>query len=94
MAMKYEIARPSLRNIDLSSNLILVGVQILTLAQGLGTSASHDISAVRERLAGGTLDTGFGLSGLFRSQEKKQRHRWISAPIQNLDNGVLRAGLS
>jgi hypothetical protein len=30
--MKYEIARPSLRNIDPSSNLIPVGVQITTLA--------------------------------------------------------------
>ena len=51
--MKYEIARAILRNIDLSSNLTLVGVQIATLAQGaFALLRSRDTSAVRERRGG------------------------------------------
>ena len=60
--MKYEIARPSLRNIDLSSNLILVGVQIATLAQAaLALLRSRDTSAVRERRGGWPTQAKTGL---------------------------------
>jgi hypothetical protein len=34
IATKYEIARPSFRNIEVTSNLILVGLEIATLAHG------------------------------------------------------------
>jgi len=54
--MRYEIARPSLRNMDLSSDLIPVGVQMATLAlaEAFPTSAhvGRQLAVVSQILEG------------------------------------------